>query len=373
MPLFWCDASYLIVMTIVGAMLFVSLRWVLKRLQRHRLKGNSDSKRVRSPAFLKIAMAGWLILAILYSIEFTFGAFVEFTDAFSATNISDRWFARYVEPYRNSQGFRDRREFATGVKDDVTQVYFVGDSFTIGQGIERLEDRFTEITEETIKAKTTPQEKPVVVYNAAEFGWEVSVIEGMVTAFKKSRVHPHILVYVYMLNDIEGYDPRTTAAIGEIQKSEPRSWLLTRTYFFNWLYFRWQQSRASRTVDYFPHLADSYREAPWEGTKLSMLAIKETCKRDGMELRMVFFPFPHNLGPDYEFKHAHLQLVDFCTVNNIPYLDLEPILTPRRFEGLMVNGFDNHPNELCHAIAAEAIANQLLKDLPRPRDSVSAE
>lgn len=370
MPLFWCDANYLLVMTIVGAGLFVSLRWLLKRLQRHRLQKTSGTKRIKAPALLRIAMAAWLFAAALYSLELTFGAFVEFTDAFSATNISDRWFARYVEPYRNSQGFRDSREFATGVKDDVTQVYFVGDSFTIGQGIERLEDRFTEITEEIIKARTTPRDEPTIVYNAAEFGWEVSVIEGMVTAFKKNRVHPNILVYVYMLNDIEGYDPRTTAAIQKIQESEPRSWLLARTYFFNWLYFRWQQSRASRTVDYFPHLADSYRGTPWEGTRQSMLAIKATCDRDNMDFRMVFFPFLHNLGPDYEFKHAHKQLANFCSENSIPYLDLEPVLTPRSSEGLVVSQFDNHPNELCHAIAAEAIASQLLKDLPLPKDVV---
>ena len=364
MPLFWCKPDYLFVMAAVGGLLFFSLRWLLRKMRTYRRRNAAAGAHGSTPVFLKLSMVVWLVVALLYSIEFTFGAFVEFTDAFSATNISDRWFDRYVEPYRNQDGFRDRREFAKGQQNDVTQVYFIGDSFTIGQGIERMEDRFTEQTEELLNARRKADEKLVRVYNAAEFGWEVSVIEGMIGAMKKSRIHPDVLVYVYMLNDIEGYDPRTEEAIKKIQNTDPHSWIVTRTYFFNWLYFRWRQSQASRTVDYFPHLADSYREAPWEGVKLSLLKIKQTCETDGMEFRMVLFPFLHNLGPEYTFKHAHQQLADFCKQNGIRCLDLEPILSQRIDENLMVNRFDNHPNEHCHAIAADAIANQLLDDLP---------
>jgi hypothetical protein len=44
-------------------------------------------------------------------------------------------------------------------------------------------------------------------------------------------------------------------------------------------------------------------------------------------------------------------------------LDLWPVLKPHLGEGLTVNRFDAHPNERAHALAAEAIERELLRDL----------
>lgn len=368
MPLFWCEPGYLIVMAAVGVVLFLALRQLLRARQRRRLTGaTTGGWKVR------LGMAAWLTISTLYAIELSFAAFVEFTDAFSATNVSDRWFARYIEPFRNKDGFRDRREFAKGAHPDSTDVYFFGDSFTIGQGIERMEDLFVVQTEKRINERAAVGQKSVRTFNAAEFGWEVSVVQGMVRAFLQKQVRPDIVVYVFMLNDIEGYDPRTEELIQQVQREEPRLWLWSRTYFFNWLYFRWQQSRANRTVDYFPHLADSYRGPAWDGVTGKLTQMKADCEATGAELRIVAFPFLHNLGPDYEFLHAHRQLAEFCEASDIRFLDLEPVLTPLADQQLTVNRFDNHPNEYCHQVVAEAIADQLLADLPgRDRETEPA-
>ena len=370
MPLFWCDLEYLIVMAAAGIILLVLLRTMLRRRQLQRRKAvaqSGTSVAAKSSFAFKTSMACWLVVACLYSLELTFGAFVEFTDAFSATNVSDRWFERYIEPYRNDLGFRDLRQFPKGKQQSFTDVFYFGDSFTIGQGIEEIEDLFVNRSQQLLNERLVEGELPVRTFNAAEFGWEVSYIQGILAGLiTKKELRPDVVVYVYMLNDIEGYDPRTEESIRDIQKTEAKSWLWTRTYFFNWLYFRWQQSRANRTVDYFPHLADSYRQKPWDGVRFKLSEMKSNCDEVGADFRMVFFPFLHNLGPGYEFKHAHEQLAEFCEQHGIRYLDLEPILTPRAAEGLMVNRFDNHPNEHCHEIVAEAIVEQLLDDLPKP-------
>ncbi|MCR9202480.1 MAG: SGNH/GDSL hydrolase family protein [Planctomycetaceae bacterium] len=359
MPLFWCDPVYLFVMGVVGVVLFAALRVLLRTMQRRRLSGTQVGRWK-----LKLGMAVWLSVTTLYAVELSFAAFVEFTDAFSATNVSDRWFARYIEPFRNKDGFRDRREFVKGEHPDSTDVYFFGDSFTIGQGIESMDDLFVVRSEKRINARATSGQKQVRTFNAAEFGWEVSIVQGMLRGFLQKQVRPDIVVYVFMLNDIEGYDPRTEELIQQVQREEPQLWLWSRTYFFNWLYFRWQQSRASRTVDYFPHLADSYRGDAWNGVTGKLTQMKADCEATGVELRIVAFPFLHNLGSDYEFLHAHQQLADFCETSNIRFLDLEPVLTPLADQELTVNRFDNHPNEFCHRVVAEAIADQLLSDLP---------
>ena len=80
------------------------------------------------------------------------------------------------------------------------------------------------------------------------------------------------------------------------------------------------------------------------------------------------FPFMHNLGPDYDFHHAHTKLVKYCREAKIPVLDLEPVLAPHVEEGLTVSRFDAHPNERAHELAAEAILGLLLDNLTRTKE-----
>jgi len=365
MLLFWCSPTYLLVMALLAAGLIAWLRFLLRKIRRIRRQSTTDPAVRKFPFWPKPMFAVWSLLTVLYVLELGFAAFVDTTDAFNATQVSARWFQRHVEPYRNREGFRDRHAaFPRHADSKVTNLFMIGDSFTIGQGINRMEDRFSERSEVALNNRRQRGDKPVVVYNLGEFGWEVSMIEGVVRAALTEGYQPDIIVYVYMLNDIEGYDPRTEASIKVIQQNHPQFFLWTDTYFFNWMHFLWRQHRASRTVEYFPHLADSYRESPWVGVQRSLLAMQESCQQHDVELRMVLFPFLHNLGPNYEFKHAHQQLAEFCEAQNIRCLDLEPVLTAHRDDGLTVNRYDNHPNEHCHAIVAKAITERLLDDLP---------
>lgn len=365
MLLYWCNPKYLMWMAAVAAVLILWLYLMLRKVRS--VRQHAGEKR-KYPFWLKPLFACWSLVSVLFLLELGFAAFFETTDAFNATNVSARWFERHVEPYRNRDGFRDRRNLTTRRKDDgKTRIAMIGDSFTIAQGVNNIEDRFSDLCEVTINGRQKPDEKPVEVLNLGEFGWEVSVIESMIRVLIEKNYGPDIVVYVYMLNDIEGYDPRTEEVIKTIQQHQPKSFLWSSTYFFNWMHFLWRQKQAQRTVDYFPHLADSYREPPWRGVQLSLDSIREHCKAGGAEFRMVFFPFLHNLGPNYEFLHAHKSLAEYCEKHDVRYLDLEPILSEHRHQNLTVNRYDNHPNECCHKIVADAISNQLLNDLPLTR------
>jgi lysophospholipase L1-like esterase len=92
-------------------------------------------------------------------------------------------------------------------------------------------------------------------------------------------------------------------------------------------------------------------------------ALNSLCKENNSQLRLVIFPFLHNLGDDYPFKKAHSQISEACREMEIPTFDLLPVLSKRRPTELTVNRLDAHPNELAHELAAEAIEQELLKDL----------
>lgn len=357
MPILWTDPVYLVCFTAWCVVLWLGLVRMLKRRRARKTAGQSPNSRG-----LAVALSVWSLLGILTACEAAFVLFVDHTDAFNMTNVSKRWFARHIDAHRNRDGFRDRRELTRRVPENVTRVLFFGDSFTIGHGIRDIDHRFTDLVEKQLNLPDGPE---VQVDNLGEAGWDVSLITAMVTGVLQQKIETDVIVYVYMMNDIEGYDPRTEQTIKEIQSNQPTNWLVTKTYFLNWLYFRWQHLKAGTSVDYFPHLADSYRSAPWEGVRKSIQRMNELCRQSDVEFRMVVFPFLHNLGPEYPFAHAHEKIVACCRDEGISVLDLDPLLTPRVGDGLVVNAFDNHPNEHCHSIVADAICRQLLDDLMR--------
>ncbi len=352
--LFWTEADYLVAMAIWGIALTVSLKRLL--IWRRQLKTQGTSSKWLSAAF-----SLWMLLAVVTAFELGFAAFADGTDAFNMTNISRRWFRRHIEPQRTEDGFRNRQKLALKLPAGTQRICFLGDSFTIGHGLRRMEDRFSDRIEVALNAESKGTRWECA--NLGECGWEISLIEGMLKATLTQGYEAKVVVYCYMLNDIEGYDKRTTEAIKAIQQQVSHNPLLTRTYFLNWLGFRWQQYQAGRTVDYFPHLKDSYHSSAWEAVKASLRRMRDRANGHDVELRVAIFPFMHNLGPDYPFRDAHRKLVEFCREEQIPVLDLEPLFTAHRSEGLVVGMFDNHPNERANELAADAMLKELLSDL----------
>lgn len=349
---FYLPAGYLLGLLVWLIVLAGFLVWSLK-LRR------SCKQNKRSLLLPNVLLSSWFLLSLLTLAEVWCAFGVDQSDAFNMTNISKRWFRKYVEAQRNQAGFRDIREFPRTLPEGERRICFFGDSFTIGHGVRRREDRFSDrLGAELDRAQPGKYQ----VANLGEPGLEVSQIEALVKGTLDQGYQVDVAVYVYMLNDIEGYDPRTQEVIKSLQQAEPRFFLITQTYFPNWLYFRWRQA-AGRGGEYFPHLRDSYSESPWDGVKRKLDQLHADCKSHNVDFRMVIFPFLHNLGPDYPFHDAHRKLREYCETAGIPVLDLEPILTPHVAEGLTVNRFDAHPNERAHGLVADALRDQLLKDL----------
>ncbi len=306
------------------------------------------------------ALSCWMFLACLTACELFFALFVDHTDAMNATNISKRWILRHIDGEKNNIGFRDARDFSKRLPAGVKRICFFGDSFTAGHGVADKSARFTDIIGERLDEAHPGK---YVVANMGELGYEATLVEGLVRAALSEGNQIDMVVYVYMMNDIEGLDPRTRAAIKGLQQKQPTFFLFRDTYFFNWLYFRMVQTAGPRGGGYFSHLVDSYDSEPWDHLANRLRQLHVNCREHGVEFRMVLFPFLHDLGPDYPFKRAHAKLVQFCKAEGIPVLDLEPVLEPHAGEGLTVNPYDAHPNERAHKLAADAIEKSLLGDV----------
>ena len=201
-----------------------------------------------------------------------------------------------------------------------------------------------------------------VVSNLADTGKDLLWVELLLKQLFADGFQIDTVVYVLCLNDIEGLFEENLDFYEGLKLHEPKWFLFRDTYFLNMLYFRVQQFTQPAVRDYYAHVQDYYAGRPWRQMRQKLTALRDLCAAQGTELRLVVFPFLHNLGSDYPFRGIHQQLSDACRDDGIPLLDLEPKLTPHATDGLIVNRFDAHPNARAHGIAAEAIRDWLVAD-----------
>jgi hypothetical protein len=201
------------------------------------------------------------------------------------------------------------------------------------------------------------------VSNLADAGRDLHWAERLLEELAADHLPIQTVVYVVCLNDIETFDEKTATMF-----QKPPAWLsqqffIRDTYFLNLLYHRLQLALSQDAGAYFPLLVESYAGPAWTRMRAKFEDIRRLCAANGYDLRIVIFPFLHDLGPNYPFTAAHRQIADYCQDAKLPVLDLQPVLEPHVAEGLTVNRFDAHPNARAHALAAEAIERNLLGDL----------
>ncbi|MBT4863966.1 MAG: SGNH/GDSL hydrolase family protein [Planctomycetaceae bacterium] len=311
---------------------------------------------------LRLVHAGlmlWLLLGLLTLPELYCALFYDTTDSFGLTNVSLRWHEMHVTT--NADGFRDDHPLSKTLNPDRQRICFIGDSFTFGHGVPDVADRFTERIATDLESIQPGRYR---VANAGLPGLDVrKLVDGFLPDLIKRDVQIDVLVYTLVLNDIEYYEEQTGKLYQDIEQLKPRFFLFRDTYFYNLAYFRWQQLQQPRVRNYFSYLSESYRTEPWNRMQRKLDQLVAVCDANDIELRVVIFPFLHNLGTDYPFRDAHRRLQDYFEAQSVLCLDLEPILTQHVDDGLTVNRFDAHPNERAHELAAEAMSERLLADL----------
>jgi hypothetical protein len=339
-------------LVLLGGLFFGVLRFRRAR----RTKG-------RSLTLANVGLSFCMLLAVVTAAELAFACFADFSDTFNITNVSKRWLALHIDHEKNNEGNRDREPFTKYVPGR-KRIIFLGDSFTIGHGIKRMDDRFSDRIAAWLEAKAPGQ---YAVANLGEPGLEASVIQSIASAVMfKMQADVSMFIYVYNLNDIEGYmDLAGQKPLEGIYTSQPQFFLFRDTYLLNWLYFRFLQFRG-RNNRYFDKLAASYQTEAWDGLRAKVSQLHRECKEGHADFRLVIFPFLHDLSGEDSFKAARTRLADFCKSEKIPFLDLDPVFRQHAGENLMVSRFDAHPNERANAIAAEAMEKDLLADLVRP-------
>jgi lysophospholipase L1-like esterase len=273
------------------------------------------------------------------------------TDSFSQTKTSARWFERHYQ--RNNAGFRDNVDYRFARKPNTRRLSFIGDSFTAGQGVARVEDRFANRIRSLLAGD---REVHVLAELGRDTGAEIKLVRDLI----RTGYEFDTIVLVYCLNDINDLVAETGSSSDPRPEAKP-GFLVRHSYLINTYYFRFRIRWDPSLSGYYDSLRSAYDGALWEEHARRLRSLTELCRAAPGGFLVVTFPFLHSLGPEYAYRPVHEKLARFWQDLDVAYLDLLSAFDERRGETLTVNRYDAHPNARAHAVAAEAIA-EFLRD-----------
>jgi len=238
----------------------------------------------------------------------------------------------------NSDGLRDR-EYPVA-RDRAYRMIFLGDSLTLGWGVER-----TETFEHLLEERYNRQGRGSVEILNFGIGNYNTAQEAALFAKKGLKYRPDRLVVFYFINDAE---PTPTPSRWEFLG---HSRLIT--FYWSRLNILW--SRLSGR-DFLEQYGSLYHEGQpgWEAAKEAFVRLKGLCATNGIDLRVVLLPELHELK-NPPFRREYSMVSQFLTAGEIPVLDVTAA-----FAGvadpvsLWVAVDDAHPNATAHALIADA-------------------
>jgi hypothetical protein len=257
---------------------------------------------------------------------------------------------------QNSHGYRDR-ERATGRPAGVHRVVSLGDSFAWGASVE-FEDAYPQRLERGLARR---RGEPWEVVSLALPGMN-TVDQAAQLADEGFAYGPDVVLLGFVLNDSEDSDAAETRRADDwLRAREARPGLLDRSALF-----RIVSGRVRATMENRRRIA-GYRsmyaaDAPgWVASRDALARMGALCRERGVPFVVAIFPlFGNPLDDAYPFAQVHRTVGQAAAAAGARVVDLLPAYRGLRWDLLVVDGVDDeHPNEIAHRIAAQALLKAL--------------
>lgn len=270
---------------------------------------------------------------------------------------------------QNSRGYRDR-ERATAKPAGLHRVVSLGDSFAWGASVE-FEDAYPQRLERGLMRR---RGEPWEVVSLALPGMN-TVDQAAQLADEGMAYAPDVVLLGFVLNDSEdARSAETRRAEDWLREREERPSLLDRSALF-----RLASGRVRATLENRRRIS-GYRsmyaaDAPgWVASRDALARMGAACRVRGVPFVVAIFPlFGNELGDSYPFAEAHRTIAQAAAAAGARVVDLLPAYRGLRWELLVVDGVDDeHPNEIAHRIAAQALLKALDDVVPRTAAATAA-
>jgi len=268
----------------------------------------------------------------------------------------------------NDAGYRDLTHAKTPAPG-VHRVAFVGDSFTYGVGV-TFDDTYPKRVERSLSALTgEPWEATIFAVPGVNTEQEARMVEDEVLGYA-----PEILVVGYVLNDAEDESSAERRRAAEWLEAEAER--KSDPWWRHSALLRFGFDRIHATIEnqrrIANHLALYEDGAPgFVASTRSLKRIASLCEERRIDLVVLLFPlFANPLDDSYPFRSIHQKLSRICQASGIRLVDTLPYYEGMDWRLLVVEGpADEHPNELAHRIAAQALLSALEPKLRRSSKS----
>jgi lysophospholipase L1-like esterase len=266
----------------------------------------------------------------------------------------------------NALGYRDL-ERVQPKPAGVRRLVCLGDSFTWGVGI-LFDDAWPQRVERTL-TRTRGERWEAV--NLAEPG--MNAVEQVRRLESEGLGYgPDVVVLAWVLNDSEDEDAAEARRARDWAEDERRQPTLVDALASRSALVRLLRTRVratienrSRTAGYRSMYADGY--AGWVAARQALSAMGGMCRARGVPFVVVIFPlFANPLDARYPFAELHAKVAQAAGEAGATVVDLLPHYRTLDWRLLVVDGTaDEHPNEIAHRIAAQAIVKAVAEVVPR--------
>lgn len=232
-----------------------------------------------------------------------------------------------------------------------------GDSFTWGQGVYPVSERFTERIDRFLNPSA--EQSNIEVVNVGICGFNLP------NHFKflhfVDAIKPDYVLYQWFINDMvlkPDYAQYKTAHLIKNRAVHTWFWQHSALYYLLQRGYGTMQRNDGVKKSYTQYLIDSMSDAE------SKQAVKardllgrliDHHKKNNTDFGIVLFPSFYGPMDQYKLGFLHDQVLEVCAEKEIECLDLRSNYSGIEHMKLWANVFDPHPSALAHEIAADAI------------------
>ncbi|ETX08748.1 SGNH/GDSL hydrolase family protein [Candidatus Entotheonella palauensis] len=299
----------------------------------------------------------------------------------------------------NRLGLRADREY--GRKGPKTfRMLFLGDSFTMGVGVEQDETYGEVLARRLMEGGRTSLQTPSPTYEVINAGVPGYNTQQALTYLRESglALEPDLVVLgFYLGNDIaENFAmPSVSVQDGYLQSGAPAQGMLpaplrrylalnSHLYQLLWPYQRWlvdrsrwvrkERQRLQRRLAIYVPEPDNDTGALWDATRRQVAAMAEITRSHGVPLAVVIIPEMVQVDPQlwhkmiqpmasndttYQADWPNRRLVALCHEHHLPVFDLLPVFAQAGTDEPWYLPLDGHWTRHGHAVAAVAIGTFL--------------
>lgn len=332
---------------------------------------NSRRKRL---AFRLLAL-GLPVILLASAREVPLRYIVDRSEGMGLKATNRAWYRRHVNPYLNSDGFREREyprdEGRARHAPHPYRVVVVGDSNTFGKGINELSDRLGE----RLQALLRPHIAGAEVWTLAKSGWST---REEIEALRRygPRLRPRVVVLAHHKNDLEDH-----VSMKRGLKAPPPglAWVVRVSYAASDLYWSLETAVRPELQEYRKRKIAAYDDPEVWGRHTEDLREFLRLTRE-LGATPVFLAVPSSgalpaepladVGAfnafwrsEYTERSRNLRLAEFAAEEGVAIADPLEAFALVGHSGIIVSRHDTHPNERGHALMAEALLPHVLEIL----------